>query len=395
MINRMKNYYTNWFQAACKLNDSSSSARLTFINMQRIRAIAFLLIFIMSGMVFFDMAAIGAVNKENYLLLRPWFISMRLLFILVSVVYVGIVKTPEHPGLISKKHTYYMESYMIITLVFMSAFTGLVQTIRDDISPYLMAIFFLSSFIYLNRRQSNLFFGLALLTMGIGTWLVQADKGIFVYNMINALLMTSLAWMAAQVLYANRIQEYQSQRLIEQQTAQLAKSNSYLEQLSYHDALTDLANRRYFEEYLHDEWSRAKEQGSPISLILADIDNFKELNDTFGHQVGDKYLRQVSMCLSAALNIPKSLVARLGGDEYAVVMPETDMKSAQTIADKMLHAVQELNQTNVTQINQPITISLGVSSSCPSDQDSLSDFFTEADNALYKAKKMGRNQVAI
>ncbi len=77
------------------------------------------------------------------------------------------------------------------------------------------------------------------------------------------------------------------------------------------------------------------------------------------------------------------------------MMPDTDLETAKTIASKMLHAVQEINRMSVNNIDQHITISLGISSSCPSDQDSLSEFFTEADNALYKAKKMGRNQVAV
>ncbi len=394
MINTIKSLYKSWFKS-CENNESIFVARITLVNMQRIRAIAFLLIFIMLAMILFDMASIGAGEaRENYLLFRPWFISLRLLFIVISIIFITMVKLPEYSELVDKKHHYYMISFLTINLVLLAIFTALVQTIRDDISAYLIGIFFTSSFLYLNRRQCNLVYGTALISMGIGTWLVQIDKGIFVYNMINALILTALAWIASQVLYANRIQEYRSQQLIEQQTAQLAKSNSYLEQLSYHDALTALPNRRYFEKYLYDEWNRARSQGTSISLLLADIDNFKEVNDNFGHQVGDNYLKEISVCLSSVLSQPNSLVARLGGDEYAVVLPDTDLPAAQDTAYQMLYAVQELNQIKSTNIDQ-ITISLGVCSSSPSELDSLPDFFTQADNALYRAKEMGRNQVAV
>jgi len=375
------------------IEDETFTTQITLINLQRTRVVAVLLIFIMGIMILFDMAAVGANNQDAYIQLRPGIISLRLLFIALSIFYLTAVRIPTEASLISRKHHYYSFFFIITNLILIAVFTGIVQLLRDEISSYLMGIFFVCSFVYLRPRENTLTCGLALFCMGICTWIVQDNKGIFLYNMANASLMTLLAWTVARVLYTNRIQEHRSQQLIKEQAAQLACSNRHLEQLSYRDALTGLANRRCFEEYLYDEWFRAQRNENPISLILVDIDKFKDLNDNYGHQAGDGCLQQISQCLSSAVSTPNSLLARLGGDEYAVVLPNTDLSTAHSIAHEMLEAVRFFRLPG---IEQKVTISLGISSSSPSHQpQSLAEFFTEADTALYRAKNMGRDQVAV
>ena len=204
--------------------------------------------------------------------------------------------------------------------------------------------------------------------------------------------MTLFAWTTSQIIYASEKRDYLNQQLIKQQTAQLEESNEKLERLSYMDPLTNLPNRRYFDEYLDREWSKAQEDGRPISLILVDIDCFKELNDSFGHQVGDIYLKQIGSVLCTAVNNPSSLVARLGGDEFAIVLPDTCREDAGRLAQQILDGVRALDKYDSQPTGRTVTVSLGISSLSPSEDDFAVELFSNADHALYSAKKNGRNQ---
>lgn len=390
----IKNYFDAAFITITHFDNVSLSNAVTFVNLQRVRIIAVTVIFIMGGMIFFDYALLGATHIENALLMRPWLIFMRLVFILASLVFLATINIPDHPEKLSRRHSRHLLRYLFFNIICICIFTSMVQAIRDEISAYLLVIFYLASFVYLDRRQSSFLFVSSLLFMGLGTWFIQIDKGIFVYNMLNAGIMTLLAWIASQILYANQKREYHNQQLINKQTAQLAESNEQLERLSYMDPLTNLPNRRYFDEFIEQKWSKAQINCQPIALILADIDNFKELNDNFGHQIGDMYLKQVGLVLCSILTNPEAVVARLGGDEFAVVIPDTDGESARSVANQMLYAVQALNKYHNNPLGTKISISLGVASLCPSEEHFIKEFFYQADQALYEAKRLGRNQVA-
>jgi diguanylate cyclase (GGDEF)-like protein len=394
MIKNIQNYYKSSLISLSKSDEEKLVSLLTGINIQRLRMIALLTVVIMFGMIFFDMALIGAVNIANAVSLRPYFIALRIVFIFGALIFLIVTRNDQqHEGLL-KRYKLYIEVFVVFGLIFLSVFTGFVQAIRDDISPYLMGLFLVTSFIYLDRKQVNFILGAALITMGIGTWLVQEDKGVFWYNMLNACIMTLLAWIATHILYSNRAREFLNQQLIEKQALQMAESNEKLEEFSYRDPLTNLTNRRYFDENIQREWNKAIEEGKPISLIFIDIDHFKELNDTFGHQIGDECLKQIGSSLCSQTDMSEAIVARLGGDEYAVLLPNKDIKKAKAIANQMLQAVRALNNNFASQYGGKISISIGVACVQPSVEDSPSVLLCKADLALYKAKDMGRNQVA-
>ncbi|AUI68747.2 diguanylate cyclase [Beggiatoa leptomitoformis] len=196
---------------------------------------------------------------------------------------------------------------------------------------------------------------------------------------------------AALRMNALLAQEIQERRRAE---AELAKANQELQRLASLDGLTQLANRRRFDEYLDQEWRRAVREDVPLSLILCDVDFFKRYNDTYGHQAGDDCLRQVAMAMSQAVKRPADLVARYGGEEFAVILPNTHTDGAKTVAQNIADAVKALCLEHRASTVQPIvTLSVGVAGIYPSRGQSSIFLIKTADEALYLAKNAGRNQV--
>mgnify|MGYP000988162682 FL=1 len=167
-----------------------------------------------------------------------------------------------------------------------------------------------------------------------------------------------------------------------------------LEHLSYKDGLTDLPNRRMFDSVIELEWLNAKRYRHPLSLILMDIDFFKQYNDHYGHLQGDACLKQVAHVLGQAVTRSRDLIARFGGEEFVIVLPETDAVAARTIAERCQHLIQQANIPHQqSQVANILTISLGVNTIIPSQKDDLFAFIEKTDQQLYQAKQNGRNLI--
>jgi len=175
----------------------------------------------------------------------------------------------------------------------------------------------------------------------------------------------------------------------------LKRKADMLDNLVSVDGLTEIANRRHFDEALEAEWKRARRAGNPLSLIMIDIDFFKQHNDTYGHAAGDDCLRRVAMMLKKSLKRPADMVARYGGEEFAAILPETGNEQAQVLAESMRTNVEALKikHSHSTHSGR-LTISVGVATLVPTDDSESSDLIKTADSALYKAKEAGRNRVA-
>ena len=177
---------------------------------------------------------------------------------------------------------------------------------------------------------------------------------------------------------------------------QLEETNHALERLASLDSLTQIANRRRFDEFIEIEWQRMMREQKPVSVILCDLDFFKAYNDIYGHQAGDKCLRRVAMALKNSARRSSDLVARYGGEEFAVVLPNTDGSNAVKVAEKIRTQVEQLEiEHQGSSIDSWITMSLGVSSIIPSLQTSWKLMLGNADKALYEAKARGKNRVVF
>ena len=184
----------------------------------------------------------------------------------------------------------------------------------------------------------------------------------------------------------------QSQKLRQTNQA-LARINDRLNELSYTDGLTQIFNRRHFDEEVRKEWRRLKRSQEPLSLIMLDVDHFKVYNDLHGHPAGDRCLVQIASTVKQLLKRPSDLVARYGGEEFVVVLPHTDLNSAVQVAESICIAVRNLKIFHSEHDGQPayVTVSLGIASQIPNELGSVEELIARADLELYRAKTCGRN----
>jgi diguanylate cyclase (GGDEF)-like protein len=174
----------------------------------------------------------------------------------------------------------------------------------------------------------------------------------------------------------------------------LAELNLELDKLASIDDLTQLTNHRIFKEFLQKEWKRAFRKKTPISLILLDVDFFKQYNDLYGHQKGDKCLAKIAGVLNQMINRSNDLAARYGGEEFVIVLSETNLNGAKIVAERIRHQIEKLEISHRKSIiSRYVTVSLGIASRIPGINETWNELFKEADNALYKAKGSGRNRV--
>ncbi len=181
---------------------------------------------------------------------------------------------------------------------------------------------------------------------------------------------------------------------------QLQIANRELSELATQDGLTQIANRRRFDEYLDHEWRRLLRSQAPLSLILFDIDFFKQYNDTHGHLAGDQCLQQVAQTLKTLMQRATDLVARYGGEEFAIILPETNESGAHFLAEQVRSRIArtpmiDLQARNSESVHHQITVSVGVASQIPFPEASPQLLIAAADAALYRAKNEGRNRVYL
>ncbi len=177
---------------------------------------------------------------------------------------------------------------------------------------------------------------------------------------------------------------------------ELKLARDRLMQLSMIDGLTSIPNRRQFDKVLVREWQRQLRRQEAISVLLMDIDFFKQYNDLYGHLKGDDCLKQVAGIISGLMQRTTDLAARYGGEEFVCILPETDSEGAKRVAE---HIIEKLNEVRIehagSTICQYVTLSIGIKSQVPQHNDVIDDFIEAADKALYQAKQTGRNRYVI
>ncbi|WP_147534261.1 diguanylate cyclase domain-containing protein [Bacillus marasmi] len=169
-----------------------------------------------------------------------------------------------------------------------------------------------------------------------------------------------------------------------------------LKEASIVDGLTNILNRRFFDEAINNEWGRCSRVSKSLTLIMLDIDCFKAYNDTYGHQSGDECLIKVAQTIKDCIRRPSDIVCRYGGEEFAIILPETNQQGGLIIAEKIRLAIEGLEIPHISSIvSNVVTCSLGVATVIPSRFLTPMDIIRMSDNALYTSKNAGRNQVNL
>ena len=192
------------------------------------------------------------------------------------------------------------------------------------------------------------------------------------------------------VRLAGAINDIDDQRSAEQA---LRVVQADLTRLAYRDTLTDLHNRRYFDEHFQREWERSQRNGQPLSLLLIDLDHFKAYNDRYGHPAGDTCLVEIAQMLTRCANRPADIVARLGGEEFGIVLPDTGPGGAEQVAQRIQTL---LRTTAIPHEGAPfrlMTLSIGLATLEGAGGPGSAEMYEQADRALYEVKRRGRDGI--
>jgi two-component system chemotaxis family response regulator WspR len=196
--------------------------------------------------------------------------------------------------------------------------------------------------------------------------------------------------------YVSQLQRDEAYKALRESQRKLMEANLELQRLTNLDGLTGLSNRRRLDEYAESEWLRAAREAGDFSLLVADVDDFKRYNDTYGHIAGDSVLKQVAMTIRSNCARPADLPARFGGEEFAIVLPGTNLAGACHLAETIRAAVEEANIPHkASTTGDRVTLSVGGVCAKTRGGATLLDALIRADKALYEAKRKGKNRVVV
>lgn len=205
-------------------------------------------------------------------------------------------------------------------------------------------------------------------------------------------------------LYKNLVEEYEElleemKRMVRMSDMMENKLNSVrrsIDEISKIDFLTNIYNRRYFNEVLIEEWKNCKKDNSFLAVIMIDVDKFKAYNDIYGHLNGDKCLQSVSEKIKNVMFNLNSVVARYGGEEFIVLIPNSNLDKAKNAAENIRKSIEKLNIAHEgSEEYRIVTVSIGAAAEIPSEKLLPEKLVNIADEALYRAKKSGRNRISI
>jgi two-component system chemotaxis family response regulator WspR len=194
--------------------------------------------------------------------------------------------------------------------------------------------------------------------------------------------------------YLNQLQRDEAYLALRESERQLTEKNQELQSLTNVDGLTGLSNRRYFDEYIEAEWKRAIRSNNPLSILMIDVDHFKQYNDTYGHLAGDDVLKSVAATIKKSCTRSTDLAARFGGEEFVIILPETDAPGACQLGEQVCRDIEALALPHSeSSAGKYVTISVGEASVVPLVDENVMLLIDCADKALYEAKKAGRNRM--
>ncbi|MBS3987481.1 MAG: diguanylate cyclase [Erysipelothrix sp.] len=274
------------------------------------------------------------------------------------------------------------------------------QWVTTSISPFIIVSIMMALVVLMHPLISTLVY-IGLFTLFVFTMpIIITDSLILTSTIMNGVTVVMMAVGLSNIMWYYYTKNEKQKRVIEVQNANLEEQKQELEQLNYRlsvlasmDSMTQLLNRREFENQVNAELSVFKDDVLSSSMMIADIDHFKRVNDQYGHPVGDELLKQFSLLLKAVLR-DKDLIARWGGEEFVVMLNQANPNEAYKIAERLRRTIE----STTFQINQHhihITVSFGIAPLNTSEEEPLYTSYLRADKALYQAKESGRNKTII
>jgi diguanylate cyclase (GGDEF) domain len=215
----------------------------------------------------------------------------------------------------------------------------------------------------------------------------QTESDVIITLNINTYSMTAAAWLLNQMVSRKEVLHFLNKKLIIDKNIELEKKNLELSELTMRDSMTNLLNHKNSLRYLREEVERAKRINYPLSVAMIDLDNFKSVNDNYGHQTGDEVLIQVAEILSESCR-STDVLGRYGGEEFIIIMPDTNDGDAAMLLRRIQNRIEE----TCFKAGIHITMSCGI---CELNGDSVYGVLKASDAMLYEAKKKGKNRVEV
>ena len=276
-------------------------------------------------------------------------------------------------------------AFILVILVWAVGITMLDQVLYGQITFYVLCIFATAVMPIIQPVLMLALFLVAHTLLLVMLPLYQSNSNVLIGHYINTSVLVVLAWIISRTLYSYRYNNFISQLTIIQQNEQLNASNTKLARLSMLDELTQVHNRRGFIQEAENRFQYAANENMSLALMIIDIDNLKQINDTHGHLFGDSCIKKVAEILAHSVRQGIDIVGRYGGDEFAVLLPHTSKNEAVKIAERMRKQVE----------NAAVTVSIGCLIVTPKNGDRFFDLFHIADKALYQAKNNRRNNAVF
>ena len=366
-------------------------------------ATAFSFLFIGSALLSFKARQPGLAASAQWLASVPLFVST---LAIVGHAYGVSALYEVRPYSSMAVHT--ALAFFVLTLSLMAAdpMHGIARIATSDTAGGLVCrrllstiplILFAFGWLCLAGQRSGLYgteFGLALMVLlGITVCVVAVASTADTLHKVDVTRKRAdleVAMLNAEL--EQRVQERTQQ--LAQLSTELSAANKSLEQLSLHDGLTSLANRRFFDTYLAGQVAIAHRQKRTLALVMCDVDAFKAYNDHYGHQAGDESLKQVAAALQSCCRRPADMVARYGGEEFAIILPDTELAGAARIAEAARSAVARLNIAHAySPAASFVSISGGVAALFGKGDLTPQQLIAAADQSLFEAKHSGRNRM--
>jgi len=327
--------------------------------------------------------------KKHYdtLVLKVWsqgIVASHIILLLLMIAFFLItlrLKDRTEPNT-----TMFVLQYIVVVVIMASGITIVTfdQLVTTNITPFILACIISGAIFLIRPLVSFVIYLTSYISYYYFIALYITDQQILLSNRVNGITVIGIGFLLSIIMWHYNYTNITQKRRIEIQRKQL-------EQLAYYDPLTGLPNRRFLEELLKREYSLMQRHGHETVIIILDIDNFKSINDTYGHPVGDDVLRQLADLLRNSVR-ESDTVSRFGGEEFIILMPKTSLEGGYVFAERLRKIIMEERFT-VGSTTLQITSSFGVSSMRDIYNQTIDDYYSLADKALYLAKKGGKNRV--
>ncbi len=280
----------------------------------------------------------------------------------------------------------YLVQYIVVVVIMASGITIVTidQLVTTNITPLLITCIVTGVIFFIRPLTSFIIYVTSYVAYYNLIALTITDPQILLSNRVNGITAIGIGFLLSIILWHYNYTDIHQKRRIKAQQKQL-------EQMAYYDQLTDLPNRRLLEKIIEREYSSMQRYGHETAIMILDIDNFKNINDTYGHPVGDVVLQQLADLLKNNAR-ESDTVARFGGEEFIILMPRTTVEEGCVFAERLRKLIMEKSFT-IGSATIQITSSFGVASLHDINSQTLEDYYFVADKALYLAKQSGKNRV--